>query len=162
MTKPLILPEASVRAGRVAIARTGRVSTVPTAGDIALRAGIVCLALATGYIHATLGGPLFTLNALGYVVAAVAMIVPLGIAVRYRWLIRFGLIAYAAMAIVGWLLIGPRYDVAYLAKGIEVALISLLLLDFVRHDGNPIAVVRRASADAIQALPRGTHHDTPR
>ena len=99
---------------------------------------------------------------LGYLVAAIAMIVPLGIAVRNRWLIRLGLIAYAAMAIVGWLVVGPRYDVAYLAKGIEVALIGLLILDFVRHDGNPLAVVRRASADVLERLPWRTHHDTPR
>jgi hypothetical protein len=162
MTKSLTLPEASAHAGRISTAATGRVATAPTAGDIALRACIVCLALATGYIHATLGGPLFTLNALGYLVAAIALVVRLGIAVRLRWLIRLGLIAYAAMAIVGWLLIGPRYDVAYLAKGIEVALIGLLILDFVRHDGNPLAVVRRASTDARERLLWRTHHDTPR
>src|SRR6476619_2629208 len=91
-----------------------RGARVITETDIAIRATIVVLALATGVIHATLGGPLFTLNAAGYVVAAVAMVIPLGIAIRYRWFIRLGLIGYAATAIVGWLLIGPRYDVAYL------------------------------------------------
>ena len=39
------------------------------ATDIAIRAGIVVLALSTAYIHSTLGGLLFTLNALGYVTA---------------------------------------------------------------------------------------------
>jgi hypothetical protein len=111
--------------------------------DVAMRLVIVGLTLATGYIHSTLGGPLFTLNAIGYGVAAVAMVIPLGIAIRFRWLVRLGLMGYAATAIVAWYLIGPRYDIAYVAKAIEVGLIGLLAVDFVRHDGNPIALLRR-------------------
>lgn len=111
--------------------------------DVAIRLVIVGLTLATGYIHSTLGGPLFTLNAIGYAVAGVAMIIPLGIAIRFRWLVRLGLMGYAATAIVAWYLTGPRYDIAYVAKATEVALISLLAIDFVRHDGNPIALLRR-------------------
>jgi hypothetical protein len=114
------------------------------AAGLAVRAAIVGLTLATGWIHATLGGPLFTLNAVGYLVAAIAMVVPLGIAVRYRWLIRLGLIGYAATAIVAWYLTGPRYDIAYLAKAIEVGLIALLLVEVWAYDGNPLARVRRA------------------
>jgi len=111
--------------------------------DVAIRVVIVALTLATGYIHSTLGGPLFTLNAIGYAVAAVAMVIPLGIAIRFRWLVRLGLMGYAATAIVAWYLIGPRYDIAYIAKAIEIALIGLLAVDFVRHDGNPVALLRR-------------------
>jgi hypothetical protein len=124
---------------------TRRQSTPPPLrwSDIAIRLVIVGLTLSTGYIHSTLGGPLFTLNAIGYAVAAVAMVIPLGIAIRFRWLVRLGLIGYAATAIVAWYLTGPRYDIAYLAKAIEVALIGLLVIDFVRHDGNPIALLRR-------------------
>jgi hypothetical protein len=122
---------------------SGAQSTPLRRGDIAIRLMIVSLTLATGYIHATLGGPLFTLNAIGYGVAAVAMVIPLGIAIRFRWLIRLGLMGYAATAIVAWYLTGPRYDVAYIAKAIEVALIGLLALDFVRHDGSPLALLRR-------------------
>lgn len=114
--------------------------------DLAMRALIVGLTLATGYIHLTLGGLIFTLNGIGYGVAAVALIVPLGFAIRFRWVVRLGLIGYAATAIVGWYLTGPRYDVAYLAKAIEVILIALLAVDFVRHDGSPIDVARRAWA----------------
>lgn len=110
--------------------------------DVAIRLAIVGLTLATGYIHSTLGGLLFTLNAAGYLVAAVAMVVPLGIAVRFRWVVRLGLIGYAAATIVGWALQGPFYSTAYLAKGIEVALIVLLAIDFARIDGNPITVIR--------------------
>ena len=110
--------------------------------DVALRAAIVGLALATGTIHSTLGGLLFTLNALGYAVAAVAMIVPLALAVRFRWVVRLSLIAYAATTIVGWALQGPFYGTAYMAKVIEVVLIAFLALDFARHDGNPLTVIR--------------------
>jgi hypothetical protein len=111
---------------------------------VVIRAAVVGLTLATGYIHLTLGGLLFTLNGVGYAVAAVAMVVPLGLAIRFRWVVRLGLIGYAAAAIVGWYLTGPRYDVAYLAKAIEIVLIALLAVDFVRHDGSPIGVIRRA------------------
>ena len=125
--------------------------------DVAIRVAIVALALATGYIHYTLGGLLFTLNALVYLVAAVAMVIPLALAVRFRWVIRLGLIGYAATAIVMWAIQGPYYSTAYIAKGIEVALIVLLAVDFARHDGNPVNVVRRELASfAALVSRRGT------
>jgi hypothetical protein len=124
------------------------------ATDVAIRAGIVVLALATGYIHSTLGGLLFTLNALGYVVAAVAMIVPLALAVRFRWVVRLGLMGYAATTILGWAIQGPYYQTAYIAKAIEVALIVLVAIDFARMDGNPITVAKRELA-AFSALVTG-------
>ena len=114
--------------------------------DVALRISIVGLALATGYIHSTLGGVLFTLNALGYLVAAVAMVIPLSLAVRYRWVVRLGLMGYAATTIIGWAIQGPYYSTAFIAKGIEVVLIGLLAVDFARMDGNPITVVKRELA----------------
>lgn len=124
-----------------------RSSVTPAA--VALRVAIVGLALGTAYIHATLGGLLFTLNALGYVVAAVAMVIPLGIAIRFRWVVRLGLMGYAATTIIGWAVQGPYYSTAFIAKGIEVALIALLAVDFVRADGNPVAKVRSELAAAL-------------
>ena len=41
---------------------------------------------------------------------------------------------------------GPYFSTAYVAKAIEVALIVTLAVDFARHDGNPVAVVRRELA----------------
>jgi hypothetical protein len=114
--------------------------------DVVVRAAIVGLALATGYIHFTLGGLLFTLNAAGYAVAAVAVIIPLALAVRFRWVVRIGLIGYAATAIVAWAVMGPYFTTAYIAKAIEVALIVTLAIDFARHDGSPLAVARREVA----------------
>jgi hypothetical protein len=119
--------------------------------DVVIRAAIVALTLTTGYIHSTLGGLLFTLNALGYVVAALAVIVPLALAVRFRWVVRLGLVGYAATAIVMWAIQGPYYSTAYVAKAIEVALIVLLAIDFARHDGSPITVIRRELA-ALSSL----------
>ena len=114
--------------------------------DVAIRVAIVALALTTGYIHYTLGGLLFTLNALGYLTAAVAIVIPLALAVRFRWVIRLGLMGYAATAIVMWAIQGPYYTTAYIAKAVEVALIVLLAIDFARHDGNPVGVIRRELA----------------
>lgn len=114
--------------------------------DVAIRVAIVGLALTTGYIHSTLGGLLFSLNALGYLAGAIAMVIPLALAVRFRWAVRLGLMGYAATTIVMWAIQGPYYSTAYVAKTVEVALIVLLAIDFVRHDGNPIGVIRRELA----------------
>ena len=110
--------------------------------DVVIRIAIIGLTLGTAYIHSTLGGLLFTLNAVGYVVAALAVVIPLGLAVRFRWFVRLGLMGYAATAIVAWAVQGPYYTTAFIAKGIEVALITLLAIDFARMDGNPINVVK--------------------
>ena len=110
--------------------------------DIAIRLAIVGLTLATAYIHSTLGGLLFTLNAVGYLVAAVAIVIPLGLAIRFRWVVRLGLMGYAATTILGWAIQGPYYSTAFIAKGIEVALIVFLAIDFARMDGNPINVIK--------------------
>jgi hypothetical protein len=114
--------------------------------DVAIRAAIVGLTLATAYIHSTLGGLLFTLNAVGYVTAALAMVVPLALAVRFRWVVRLGLIAYAMTTIIGWAIQGPYYSTAYIAKAIEIVLIALVAIDFARMDGNPVDVVKRELA----------------
>jgi hypothetical protein len=123
-----------------------------TVADAAIRLAIVGLVLGTAYIHSTLGGLLFTLNATGYLVAAVAMVIPLALASRFRWVVRLGLMGYAAATIAGWALQGPYYSTAYVAKAIEVALIALLAIDFVRFDGNPIEVVRREVGSGIAFL----------
>jgi hypothetical protein len=124
----------------------------PTSGlGFVIRAAIVGLTLATGWIHLQLGGMLFTLNGIGYGVAAIAMIIPLGLAIRFRWFIRLGLIGYALAAIIGWYLTGPRYDTAYLAKAIEVGLIALLLIEVRAYDGNPLRRLRRTGAPLARA-----------
>ena len=105
-------------------------------------------------IHLSLGGLLFTLNGLGYLTAAIAMVIPVELAIRYRGVVRLGLIGYATTTIVGWYLMGPRYETAYVAKAIEVALIALLAIEIRRLDGSPVAIVRRALGDVVAAAHR--------
>jgi hypothetical protein len=118
---------------------------------IALRIGVVALTLATAQIHATLGGLMFTLNAIGYATLAAAMVLP-GPIGRIRWLTRYALIGFTAATIVGWLAFGARFDLAYIDKAIEAALIGLLLIESWVIDGGPLAVVRRARRDVAILL----------
>ena len=124
--------------------------------DVVIRIAIVGLTLGTAYIHSTLGGLLFTLNAAGYLVAAAAVVVPLGLAMRFRWFVRLGLMGYAATAIAAWAIQGPYYSTAFIAKAIEVALITLLAVDFARMDGNPVTVVKAELALLGSKLGRRT------
>src|SRR4051794_2074394 len=128
--------------------------------DVVIRIAIVGLTLGTAYIHSTLGGLLFTLNATGYLVAAVALVVPIALAIRFRWFIRLGLMGYALTAIVMWAIQGPYYTTAYIAKAIEVSLIIVLFVDFLRADGNPVRVVKSelallASKVGLRPAPAG-------
>jgi len=109
---------------------------------VIMRAAIVGLTLATAAIHASLGGTLFLMNAIGYTALAIALVVP-GPIGRIRWLTRWALIGFTAVTIGGWLMFGARFDLAYLDKGIEIALIALLLLESWIVDGGPLGAVRR-------------------
>ncbi len=120
----------------------------------ALRLTIVALALATAYIHTTLGGLMFMANAVAYVAFAALMVVPLEIASRYRWLIRAALLAFALGTIGAWVMFGARYWMGYLDKGIEIALIALLGIEMFRYDGGPIAVARRTWHLTLSTLRR--------
>jgi hypothetical protein len=118
---------------------------------IALRIAVVGLTLATAQIHLTLGGLMFTLNALGYATLAAALVLPGPIA-RIRWLTRYALIGFTAVTIIGWLAFGARFDLAYIDKAIEVVLIGLVLVESWVIDGGPLAVVRRAQRDVTALL----------
>jgi hypothetical protein len=86
------------------------------------------------------------------------MVVPLALAVRFRWFIRLGLMGYAATTIIAWAIQGPYFPLAYIAKGIEVTLIALLVIDFARMDGSPVNVVKRelANLNGFVAKVRGS------
>ena len=111
--------------------------------SIGLVAGVVLLTLATSFIHSTLGGLLFTLNALGYAALAAAMVVPIGLADRFRWLIRLALLGFTLATIAGWVMFGARYDVAYLSKAIEAVLVALLVVSIYRFDDGPAGDLER-------------------
>lgn len=113
-----------------------------------LTAAIVGLTLATAYIHFTLGGLLFLLNAAGYLglaaLVAIGAVVNHPVVRRFDWLPRIGLAGYAAVTIAGYLVIGPYFTLGWIAKGIEVALIGLLAIDVMRVYGGPAGLMRTA------------------
>ena len=110
---------------------------------MALRVAVVVLALATAYIHYTLGGMMFMANALGYVVLAALMVVPIAIVSRYRWVVRALLLGFTIITILGWVVMGARIDLAYLTKAIELGLVAALVIEMWRYDGGPFNVLRR-------------------
>ena len=86
------------------------------------RASVVLLTLATAAVHASLGGPLFTLNASA--TRACRGDGPARSLAAIRWLVRLALLGFTAATIVGWLAFGARFPLAYVDKGIEVCLSS--------------------------------------
>jgi hypothetical protein len=91
------------------------------------------------------------LNAAVYAAFAVAMVLP-GPVARIRWLVRYALIGFTITTILGWVAVGARFDLAYIDKALEIALVGLLLLDSWAVDGGPLAVARRAQRMAESAL----------
>jgi hypothetical protein len=127
-----------------------------TAG-VMLTTAIVALTAATAYIHLGLGGMLFTLNGLGYIGLAVLYVIgamaPTELIRRFSWFPRIALMGYAAMTILGYLVIGPYFTLGWIAKGIEVVLIALVAVDILRVFGSPMAFVRAALDSVAPALP---------
>lgn len=109
---------------------------------LVLRAAVVGLTFATAAIHFSLGGLLFLANAAGYAVLAFAMVAPAPVA-KWRWLVRLALIGFTAATIGGWIAFGARFDLAYIDKAVEVALIGVLLIEQWRSDGGPAGIYRR-------------------
>lgn len=121
-----------------------------------LSAAIVVLTLATAYIHSTLGGLLFTLNAIGYALLAVAIAVGaamrLPVVARFSWLPRLGLFAFTLTTILAWLMVGARITIAYVAKGIEVGILTLLVVDSFRVYGGPQRMLIEARASVAEMI----------
>ena len=106
-----------------------------------LRAGIILFTLVTAAIHLYLGfvqlslgmmgGVMFLANAAGYV-ALLAMLyfnLPVSFLSKNRALVRWMLIAFTAVTILGWVAIGTRDLLGYFDKVVEVVLILLLVLE---------------------------------
>jgi hypothetical protein len=118
--------------------------------SLGLTLPIVELTLTTAYIHFTLGGWLFTLNAAGYAALATALVfaaaVPHPFVQRFSWLPRIGLAGYTATTIAAYLVMGPFFSLGWVAKAIEVAILTLLAVDMHRAYGSPTGLVRAAIA----------------
>jgi hypothetical protein len=117
--------------------------------SIGLTIGIVELTATTAFIHLTLGGLLFTVNGLGYLVLAAAVAASTlvrGPLSRLGWLPRVGLAGYTAATIGAYLVIGPYFNLGWVAKGIEVAILTLLAVDLLVRTGSPGGIVRSALA----------------
>jgi hypothetical protein len=127
-------------------------TTTSTAGGSAfgviLTAAIVGLTLATAYIHLTLGGLLFTLNGLGYLGLAGLVVIgaaaPIPLIARFSWFPRLALAGFAAVTIAAYLVIGPYFNLGWIAKAIELSLIGLLIVDTIRVYGSPAGLLRSA------------------
>ena len=111
---------------------------------------IVELTLTTAYIHLSLGGLLFTLNAIGFAASAAAMVVialvPHPLVRRFGWLPRVGLAAYTVTTIGAYLVMGPYFSLGWVAKAIEVAIITLLVADLRRAYDSPAGLMRAVLA----------------
>jgi hypothetical protein len=100
---------------------------------ILLTGVILELTFATAIIHLSLGRTLFLLNAMGYLALGaaylVAAAVPMPVIRRLGWLPRAGLAAFASVTIVAYLVIGPYFTLGWVTKGIEVAIVMLVIAD---------------------------------
>lgn len=133
-------------------------STTPSRRGVGviLTAAIVALTLTTAWIHFSLGGLLFLLNALGYAGLAVLFVLgaaaPHRLIARYSWFPRVALIGYAMVTIVAWAVMGPYFPLAYFAKAVEVSLIAIIVIDIFRVFGSPAAMARIAIASLRDAI----------
>ena len=121
--------------------------TINSTPRILLTGVILELTLATAFIHFSLGGTLFLLNAAGYLALGVAYlgaaILPMEIVRRFSWLPRVGLAAFASVTIIAYIVIGPHFTLGWVTKGIEVAIVMLVIADLLM------------TADADRASGRG-------
>jgi hypothetical protein len=99
---------------------------------------IILLTAATALIHLVLAysiavqmgvqnSLMFAANGIGYLVLVAALYMPQF--KKWQGIIRWLLIAFTAVTIIGWVAIGTRNTIAYVDKLIEVAMIVLLFID---------------------------------
>ena len=97
----------------------------------ALQIGIILLAVATAVIHIVLAIPenlvMFYLNGAGYLGLTAALFLPQFEVMRGK--VRWVLLGFTAVTVIGWVAIGARTPVAYIDKVIELALIALLWVE---------------------------------
>jgi hypothetical protein len=75
---------------------------------------------------------MFLANGLGYLALAAAAYLPIAALANFRTSAKWALLAFTAVTIGGWILIGERSTIGYVDKAIEVVLIVLLFVDLRR------------------------------
>jgi hypothetical protein len=76
-----------------------------------------------------------------------AAILPIEIFRRFSWLPRVGLAAFASVTIIAYLVIGPHFTLGWVTKGIEVAIVMLVIADLlITADAGPASGRGPASA----------------
>lgn len=93
--------------------------------------GILLLGLAVAIIHLQLLFPdlLFILNGLGYLGLLAAYFLPIPIAQERHNLVRWAFIAYTAVTVIAWVVMGSRIILGYTTVAMEILLIILLFAD---------------------------------
>jgi hypothetical protein len=116
---------------------------------------ILELTLATAWIHVGLGGPLFTLNAIGYLALATALSASAAVPFlrRHGWLPRIGLAGYTLVTIAAYLIVGPYFALGWIAKAIEVAIVGLILVDLLGTYGD-LRGLWKAARESLPAIQR--------
>jgi hypothetical protein len=103
----------------------------------AVQIGIIILTLVTAAIHLyiglTLPATLFILNGIGYLILLAGLFLNIPFARDNRNLVRWVMIAFAAVTILAWVAIGdkswPGGALGYFTKLVEILLIVLLFMD---------------------------------
>lgn len=112
---------------------------------------ILELTLATSIIHLTLGGTLFVLNGVGYLALGtaylVAAVMPVPAVRRLGWLPKAALATYASVTILAYLVMGPYFTLGWVTKGIELAIVMLLIAELL-VDADAGRTSRRPPASA--------------
>ncbi len=102
----------------------------------ALQFGIIVLTIATALVHLGLAFSstppdiMFLLNGIGYLTLVAALYLPIPQLRAYHGLLRWALMAFAAVTIIGWIIIGDKtLIIGYPTKVAEVILIILLAVE---------------------------------
>ncbi|MGB8646026.1 MAG: hypothetical protein WCF84_12370 [Anaerolineae bacterium] len=99
-----------------------------------MQIAIILLTLFTAAVHLYLGvstvDPMFLANGLGYLALVAALYLPIPQLAARHALIRWVLVAFATVTIIGWVFIGDKtLAIGYPTKLAEIALITLLVLE---------------------------------
>lgn len=99
-----------------------------------MQIAIILLTLATALVHLQrgieFGMAMFLANGLGYLALVAALYAPIAALAPYRKWIRWALIGFTIVTILGWLAIGDKsLLIGWVDKAIEVVLVVLLFLE---------------------------------